>query len=73
MKAYFHPKQTLHHPQSYLSRGQMREPQELPIRADKLQEGFARMKKTLIEPKDHGMAPLFAHHSGERPAWLSRA
>ena len=62
MKSYFHPNEALHHPQSYLSRGQMRDPQELPIRAEKLKEGFARMNQPLIEPKDHGMAPLLRVH-----------
>ena len=36
MKTYFHPEQLLHHPRSYLSRGQMREPQEVPERAARL-------------------------------------
>jgi acetoin utilization deacetylase AcuC-like enzyme len=62
MKSFYHPKEALHHPKSYLSRGQMRQPQELPIRADKLVEGFARMNRPLIEPKDHGIEPLLRVH-----------
>jgi hypothetical protein len=33
MLTYFHPEQLKHHPQSYLSRGRMRTPQEVPERA----------------------------------------
>ena len=36
MKTFFHPAQRQHHPRSYLSRGQMREPQEIPSRIDPL-------------------------------------
>ncbi len=35
MKTFFHPAQRLHHPRSYLSRGQMRQPQEVPARIDR--------------------------------------
>ena len=36
MKSFFHPKQKLHHPQTYLSRGKMRVPQEIPERAEQI-------------------------------------
>jgi acetoin utilization deacetylase AcuC-like enzyme len=62
MKSFYHPNEALHHPKTYLSRGQMRPPQELPIRADKLVEGFARMNRLLIEPKDHGLEPILSVH-----------
>jgi acetoin utilization deacetylase AcuC-like enzyme len=62
MKSFYHPNEALHHPKTYLSRGQMRQPQELPIRADKLVEGFARMSQPLIEPQDHGIEPLLRVH-----------
>lgn len=62
MKSFYHPNEALHHPKTYLSRGQMRPPQELPIRADKLVEGFTRMNRLLLEPKDHGLEPILGVH-----------
>ena len=38
MQTFFHPAQLKHHPRSYLSRGQMRTPQEVPERALRLVE-----------------------------------
>ncbi len=65
MKSFYHPNEALHHPKTYLSRGQMRPPQELPIRAAKLVEGFERMNRLLLEPKDHGLdAILNVHDAG---------
>ncbi|WNW14009.1 histone deacetylase family protein [Pseudomonas sp. DTU_2021_1001937_2_SI_NGA_ILE_001] len=63
MKAFFHPKQRLHHPRSYLSRGQMREPQEIPARIDPLLAMVERLGYPLVEPADQGIAPLAAVHS----------
>ena len=42
MKAYYHPDQALHHPQTYFSRGKMRAPQEVPARAAALAGCTAR-------------------------------
>ncbi len=67
MKTFFHPAQRLHHPRSYLSRGQMRQPQELPARIDPLLAMAEKLGYPLLQPEDYGQAPLAAVHS---PAYL---
>ncbi len=62
MKTFFHPAQRLHHPRSYLSRGQMRQPQEVPARIDPLLAVVEKLGYPLFEPADHGLAPLAAVH-----------
>jgi acetoin utilization deacetylase AcuC-like enzyme len=68
LKSFYHPLEALHHPKSYFSRGQMRSPQELPIRTDRLVQGFQDMGIALIEPLDHGLDALLRVHD---PAYLS--
>ncbi len=63
MKTFFHPEQLLHHPQIYLSRGQMRKPQEVPERASAILSGVNALGFDVQQPTDHGMAPLQAVHS----------
>ncbi|MDI9682596.1 histone deacetylase family protein, partial [Burkholderia cenocepacia] len=58
MKTYFHPEQLLHHPRSYLSRGQMREPQEVPERAARLVPAVRSLDFDVREPADRGTAPI---------------
>ena len=60
MKAYFHPKQNLHIPRSYLSRGQMRTPLEAPARTEQIIRGLAGHQ--VLEPSDHGRAPIERVH-----------
>ena len=48
MKSFFHPKQKLHHPQTYLSRGKMRVPQEIPERAEQILKGLAALNSDRI-------------------------
>lgn len=67
MKTFFHPAQLDHHPRSYLSRGQMRAPQEVPERALRILSAVQQMGFEVIEPADHGTAPLEAVH---RPEFL---
>ena len=43
MKTFFAPEQLLHHPQTYLSRGQMRKPQEVPDRALAILRGLGAL------------------------------
>ncbi len=43
MQTFFHPAQLKHHPRSYLSRGQMRTPQEVPERALRLVEAVKKL------------------------------
>ena len=73
MKTFFHPQQRLHHPRSYLSRGQMREPQEIPARIDPLLAMTRQLGFTVIEPSDHGLAPLRAVHSDAYLDYLQNA
>ncbi|MBD8495808.1 histone deacetylase family protein [Pseudomonas syringae] len=73
MKTFFHPAQRLHHPRSYLSRGQMRQPQEVPARIDPLLAVVEKLDFPLLEPGDHGLAPLAAVHSQAYLDYLSTA
>ncbi len=62
MKTFFHPNQMLHHPKTYLSRGQMRVPQEIPERATQILKGLAQLNLPVSEPADYGREPLLAVH-----------
>ena len=73
MKTYFHPKQKLHHPRTYLSRGQMRTPQEIPERVVQILKGLAQLGLTVTEPEDHGMQPLRAIHDAAYLQYLETA
>lgn len=73
MKTYFHPEQLLHHPRSYLSRGQMREPQEVPERAARLVVAAKSLDFDVREPADHGTAPLAAVHDMNYLRFLEEA
>jgi acetoin utilization deacetylase AcuC-like enzyme len=63
MKTFFHIDQLLHHPRTYLSRGQMRTPQEVPERAVQILRGVENMGFKVCTPEDHGMSGLRAVHS----------
>jgi acetoin utilization deacetylase AcuC-like enzyme len=73
MKTFFHPAQRLHHPRSYLSRGQMRQPQELPARIEPLLAMAEKLGYPLLVPNDYGQAPLAAVHSPAYLEYLSSA
>lgn len=73
MKTFFHPAQRLHHPRSYLSRGQMRQPQELPARIDPLLAMVEKLGYPLLAPDDYGQAPLAAVHTQAYLDYLSSA
>ncbi|MES1926702.1 histone deacetylase family protein [Salinisphaera sp. T31B1] len=62
MKAYFDERQNDHVPQSYLTRGQMRAPQEIPARTPPLIAALKGLGVELSQPRDHGMAPISAVH-----------
>jgi acetoin utilization deacetylase AcuC-like enzyme len=62
MDTFFHPEQLLHHPRSYLSRGRMREPQEVPERATRLLAAVQKLGFAVTEPPDRGIKPLLAVH-----------
>ncbi len=63
MKAFYHPAQRLHHPQTYFSRGKMRTPQEVPRRVEVLADAARQLGFDVREPVDAGMRPLNAVHS----------
>lgn len=73
MKTYFHPEQLLHHPRSYLSRGQMREPQEVPERAARLVAAAHALDFEVSEPADRGTAPIAAVHDMNYLRFLEEA
>ena len=73
MKTFFHPDQLLHHPQTYLSRGQMRKPQEVPERAQAILGAVNALGFDVQQPIDHGMAPLNAVHSAPYLQFLESA
>ena len=62
MKAYFHPSQDLHVPKTYFTRGQMREPQEVPARTELMVEGLKSMGISVLQPADQGSAPISRVH-----------
>ncbi|MGI4859594.1 MAG: histone deacetylase family protein [Janthinobacterium lividum] len=62
MLTFFHPDQLLHHPRSYLSRGQMRTPQEIPERAMQLVAGAHALGFDVRQPVDSGFRALSAVH-----------
>lgn len=73
MKAYFHPRQNLHVPRSYLSRGQMRTPLETPERTDNILRGLTSLGHQVLEPEDHGRAPLERVHDAGYLDFLEHA
>lgn len=73
MKTYFHPEQLLHHPQTYLSRGRMRVPQEVPQRAVNLLHAVEELGFPVQQPADHGIGPLQSVHSEAYVSFLKEA
>ncbi len=62
MKAYFDARQDKHIPRSYLSRGQMRTPLEIPERTGHILRALRHLDCTIAEPTDHGHQPLARVH-----------
>ena len=62
MKAYFHPSQDLHVPKTYFTRGQMRQPQEVPARTGHLLEGLRELGMPVLQPADQGAGPISRVH-----------
>ncbi|OEY65789.1 histone deacetylase family protein [Marinobacter sp. X15-166B] len=62
MKAFFHPQQEQHTPQSYFTRGQMRQPQEVPERTDSILDGLRAMDIAVLQPADQGAQPIAQVH-----------
>jgi len=62
MKAFFHPAQDLHLPKTYFTRGQMRQPQEVPERTERLLAGLRELGIPVLPPADQGAAPISRVH-----------
>lgn len=62
VKAYFDETQNKHDPQSYLTRGAMRKPQEVPARIPPLLAALGSLSIEVDTPRDHGMNPISAVH-----------
>jgi acetoin utilization deacetylase AcuC-like enzyme len=73
MQTFFHPEQLLHHPRSYLSRGQMRPAQEVPERATHLVAAVRSLDFDIREPADSGMAGIAAVHNMNYLRFLEEA
>lgn len=73
MLTFFHPEQLLHHPRSYFSRGQMRTPQEVPERVQRLLQAVNALGFTVKQPEDAGLDPIAAVHTKEYLAFLEHA
>ena len=62
VKAYFDPIQNEHVPRSYLTRGQMRAPQEIPARTPPLVTALEGLNIEIGKPVDHGMDVISQVH-----------
>jgi acetoin utilization deacetylase AcuC-like enzyme len=62
VKAFFHPLQDRHIPKTYLSRGQMRTPLELPARTGHMLDAVQELGYEISEPADFGMRPIARVH-----------
>lgn len=62
MKAFFHPMQDQHAPKTYFTKGQMRQPQEVPDRTAQMLEGLRAMDVSVLEPADQGAGPISRVH-----------
>ncbi|MDX1635597.1 MAG: histone deacetylase family protein [Marinobacter sp.] len=62
MKAFFHPAQDQHIPKSYFTRGQMRQPQEVPDRTGHMLEGLRSLDIDVLEPADQGAGAIARVH-----------
>lgn len=62
MKAFFHPAQDQHCPKTYFTRGQMREPQEVPDRTNQMLEGLKEIGIPVLQPADHNAGPISKVH-----------
>jgi acetoin utilization deacetylase AcuC-like enzyme len=62
MQAFFHPAQDQHLPRTYFTRGQMRQPQEVPDRTSQMLEGLRELGVKIAEPADQGAGPISRVH-----------
>lgn len=52
MLAFFHPDQLLHRPRTYMSRGAMRQPQEVPERVTHMLQAIQQLCFDIRAPAD---------------------
>ncbi|MDO8863253.1 hypothetical protein Q6D67_16225 [Haliea sp. E1-2-M8] len=62
MQAFFHSAQDQHIPKTYFTRGQMRQPQEVPDRTGHMLEGLRELGVKISEPVDRGAGPISRVH-----------
>lgn len=62
MQAYFDERQDRHHPQTYFTQGQMKQPQEIPDRTGEVLAGLEAAGLAVAPPRDYGMAPVNKVH-----------
>lgn len=62
MKIFYHPKQALHDPKIYFTRGKIREPQEVPARLVEFLKGIKLVGKEVEKPVDLGIDPITRIH-----------
>lgn len=62
MKSFFHPAQDQHIPKTYFTRGQMRQPQELPDRTGQMLEGLKTLGVPVLQPADQGAGAISRVH-----------
>lgn len=73
MRSFFHPLQDRHVPKSYLNRGQMRQPQELPERTGCIVEALEKLGQKVEEPQDRGMKMIGRVHHPDYLRFLESA
>jgi acetoin utilization deacetylase AcuC-like enzyme len=73
MLTYFHPEQLRHDPRTYLSRGRMRFPQEIPARAARLVAASMSLGHEVRVPSDLGIAGIAAVHDQNYLRFLEEA
>ena len=62
MRVFYSPNHTIHSPQTFISRGQLKNNPEQPKRAEILEASARAAGHNLIESQDHGTKPIEAIH-----------
>lgn len=63
MKVFFRESQKVHNPKSFIVLGEVKPNPETPERADRLLAAVQKGGHAVVEPGDHGLAPIAAVHS----------
>lgn len=70
MKAVFHETQRQHNPKHFFASGSLLPNPEVPQRIDALLGGLKQIDAEIINPEDHGIAPVAAVHTAEYLTFL---